>query len=69
MWFKNLRFYTVDLSELNGVLKDDALVEEALEKASFKPCATQELASVGFAPIFHMKACITSHQVRITFLN
>ena len=32
MWFKNLRFYTVDLSELNGVLKDDALVEEALEK-------------------------------------
>ena len=52
MWFKNLRFYTVDLSELNGVLKDDALVEEALEKASFKPCAAQELASVGFAPIF-----------------
>ena len=41
MWFKNLRFYTVDLSELNGVLKDDALVEEALEKASFKPCAAQ----------------------------
>ena len=28
MWFKNLRFYTVDLSELNGVLKDDALVED-----------------------------------------
>lgn len=52
MWFKNLRFYTVDLSELNCVLKDDALVEEALEKASFKPCAAQELASVGFAPIF-----------------
>ena len=52
MWFKNLRFYTVDLSELNAVLKDDALVEEALEKASFKPCAAQELASVGFAPIF-----------------
>lgn len=52
MWFKNLRFYTVDLTDLKHVIKDEALVEEALDKAKFKPCAAQELSSVGFAPIF-----------------
>ena len=52
MWFKNLRLYTIDLQELQGVLKDDALVEEALLKAKFKPCDAQQLATIGFAPLF-----------------
>ncbi|NLK85021.1 MAG: recombination-associated protein RdgC [Aeromonadales bacterium] len=52
MWFKNCRFYTVDFSELNSVLSDPALTEEALQKAAFKPCAAQDVASIGFAPLY-----------------
>ena len=33
MWFKNARFYTVDLSELNQVFSNPQELENALEKA------------------------------------
>ena len=52
MWFKNARFYTVDLKEILPVLKDPTLTEEALEKAKFTPCQAQEVATIGFAPLF-----------------
>lgn len=38
MNFKNLRFYTVDLTDLIDTLKDDKKIEDALEKAKFTEC-------------------------------
>lgn len=52
MWFKNARFYTVDLSELNQVFSNPQELENALEKAKFKPCQAQEISTIGFAPLF-----------------
>lgn len=52
MWFKNARLYTVDFQDLLPILKDPSLTEEALEKAQFVPCEAQEVASIGFAPLF-----------------
>lgn len=52
MWFKNARFYTVDLSELNQIFSDPQALETALEKAKFRPCQAQEISTIGFAPVF-----------------
>ena len=38
MNFKNLRFYTVDLTDIIDTLKDDEKIEEALEKDKFTEC-------------------------------
>ena len=52
MWFKNARFYTVDLSDLKDLFHDDIAMEEALSRVAFRPCAAQETATIGFAPLF-----------------
>ena len=52
MWFKNVRFYTVDLSQFKDIFHDDAAMEETISKVAFKPCAAQETATIGFAPLF-----------------
>lgn len=52
MNFKNLRFYTVDLTDLIDTLKDDEKIEEALEKAKFTECPKDQLYSVGFVEFF-----------------
>lgn len=52
MWFKNARFYTVDLSQFKELFKDDSAMEESLQRVAFKSCAAQETATIGFAPLF-----------------
>ena len=52
MWFKNVRLYTVDLSQFKDIFHDDAAMEETISKVAFKPCAAQETATIGFAPLF-----------------
>ena len=52
MNFKNLRFYTVDLTDLIDTLKDDEKIEDALEKAKFTECPKDQLYSVGFVEFF-----------------
>lgn len=53
MWFKNARIYTVNLSdEHKKILRNDELLEKTIEQKSFRPCQAQELATLGFSPIF-----------------
>lgn len=52
MSIKNLRFYTVDTSDINDILKNDTATEEKLNEVVFRPCAKDELSSVGFVPVF-----------------
>ena len=43
MNFKNLRFHTVDLTDLINTLEDDEKIEDALEKAKFTECPKDQL--------------------------
>lgn len=52
MSIKNLRFYTVDTGDINDILKNDTTTEEKLNEVAFRPCAKDELSSVGFVPVF-----------------
>ncbi|MGN0915174.1 MAG: recombination-associated protein RdgC [Succinivibrio sp.] len=52
MWFKNLRFYTVDTTELENVLKNPEELERTIKAVSFRPCEANEASRVGFAPIY-----------------
>ena len=52
MSIKNLRFYTVDTGDINDILKNDTTIEEKLNEVAFRPCAKDELSSVGFVPVF-----------------
>ncbi|SPT67756.1 Recombination-associated protein rdgC [Anaerobiospirillum thomasii] len=53
MWFKNARIYTVELSdEHKKILRNDELLEQTIAQKAFKPCQAQELATLGFSPIF-----------------
>lgn len=52
MSIKNLRFYTVDTGDINDILKNDTATEEKLNEVVFRPCAKDELSSVGFVPVF-----------------
>lgn len=52
MWFKSARVYTGDFSDLEGIFKDDAEIEAAVQSVPFRPCQGGEKASAGFAPIF-----------------
>lgn len=52
MWFKNVRFYTLDLGDTLNTIKDEAKVEELLAKTAFRPCEANEQSSIGFAPLF-----------------
>lgn len=52
MSIKNLRFYTVDTGDINDILKNDTAIEEKLNEVAFRPCAKDELSSVGFVPVF-----------------
>ena len=52
MWFKSARVYTGDFSDLEGIFKDDAEIEAAVQSVPFRPCQGGEKASAGFAPLF-----------------
>ena len=52
MWFKNARIYNVNYSEISGFFTDETKLEEALEQTAFQPCKSQEVSSIGFAPLF-----------------
>lgn len=52
MSIKNLRFYIVDTGDINDILKNDTAIEEKLNEVAFRPCAKDELSSVGFVPVF-----------------
>lgn len=52
MWFKNARIYTIDLTEISEIFKNESAVEEAVEKCPFHPVSGNDISSVGFGPLF-----------------
>jgi recombination associated protein RdgC len=49
MWFKNIKAF-----QFNNPFKfDDEKLQEQLESMSFRPCSSQEIASMGFTSPFH----------------
>lgn len=57
MWFKNAQIYSLQLTdEQKAVLRDDTKFEEILKQKAFRPCQAQEVATIGFAPLFGRQA-------------
>ena len=55
MSFKNLRLYTVDLSnnsELKNIFANETLLEECIASCKFRKTMEQEMSTCGFAPLF-----------------
>ena len=53
MWFKNARIYSIELpDELKQLLKNEEELQHAIADKAFRPCMAQEVATLGFAPIF-----------------
>ena len=53
MWFKNAQIYTVDLSdEHKRILTNPELLESTIKEKSYRPCQAQEVATLGFSPLF-----------------
>lgn len=51
MNFKNLRFYTVDLTDVINTLEDDEKIEDALEKAKFTEYPIRSVKLNGYVPL------------------